>query len=186
MSRSGPDVSGGGGAQHISVSAKFRDQLNSLMKTLSKTSPTFVRCIKPNPDKVCMRGVSGLPSCLQTPAELARCTMSVPALLPEQRPELTASVGVGAFQLPRTFHAELIEHQLRCSGVLAAVKISQSGYRFPTHLLCAVQYICVIGSYRRAMRCPVLTEATRYPSRVSYWECATRYRPLIGQTAARG
>ena len=32
----------------MSVSAKFREQLNALMKTLDKTRPTFVRCIKPN------------------------------------------------------------------------------------------------------------------------------------------
>jgi myosin-5 len=35
----------------VSVSAKFREQLNALMKTLDKTRPTFVRCIKPNNDQ---------------------------------------------------------------------------------------------------------------------------------------
>ena len=65
--------------QHISVSAKFREQLGQLMKTLDKTHPTFVRCIKPNADKI-----------------------------------------------PGFFGAPLVDHQLRCSGVYAAVKISQA------------------------------------------------------------
>jgi len=66
-------------AQHVSVSAKFREQLNHLMKTLDKTRPTFVRCIKPNVDKA-----------------------------------------------PGVFLASLVDHQLRCSGVYSAVKISQA------------------------------------------------------------
>eukprot|EP00945_MAST-04E_sp_MAST-4E-sp1_P007366 g7366.t1 len=35
-----------------SISALFRGQLNSLMKTLYDTSPHYIRCIKPNPAKV--------------------------------------------------------------------------------------------------------------------------------------
>ena len=76
----------GKASQHISVSAKFREQLGQLMKTLDKTRPTFVRCIKPNADKV-----------------------------------------------PARFRAALVDHQLRCSGVYAAVKISQAGY--PSRML---------------------------------------------------
>ena len=35
-----------------SVSAQFKDQLRSLMVTLSTTHPRYVRCIKPNHDKL--------------------------------------------------------------------------------------------------------------------------------------
>jgi len=85
----GQATKGGGGrglplgkaSQHISVSAKFREQLNHLMKTLDRTRPTFVRCIKPNCDKG-----------------------------------------------PSLFNTPLVDHQLRCSGVYSAVKISQAGY----------------------------------------------------------
>ena len=33
------------------VSTQFKEELNSLMKTLSETSPHYVRCIKPNTEK---------------------------------------------------------------------------------------------------------------------------------------
>lgn len=33
------------------VSTQFKDELNNLMKTLSETSPHYVRCVKPNPQK---------------------------------------------------------------------------------------------------------------------------------------
>ena len=33
------------------VSTQFKDELNSLMKTLSETSPHYVRCVKPNSQK---------------------------------------------------------------------------------------------------------------------------------------
>lgn len=33
------------------VSTQFKEELNNLMKTLSETSPHYVRCIKPNTEK---------------------------------------------------------------------------------------------------------------------------------------
>ena len=81
VGRGGAGTGAGKAAQHISVSAKFREQLAQLMKTLDKTRPTFVRCIKPNTDKAAA-----------------------------------------------TFCSTLVDHQLRCSGVYAAVKIAQAGY----------------------------------------------------------
>ena len=39
----------------VSVGSQFRAQLQELMGTLSDTNPYFIRCIKPNPQKV--RGI---------------------------------------------------------------------------------------------------------------------------------
>jgi myosin-5 len=35
----------------VSVAAQFRESLSSLMNTIGKTTPHYVRCIKPNPQK---------------------------------------------------------------------------------------------------------------------------------------
>ena len=35
-----------------SVSAQFKEQLNGLVTTLDLTNPRFVRCVKPNPEKL--------------------------------------------------------------------------------------------------------------------------------------
>ena len=43
---------GGKGHSSLSVSSKFRSQLHQLMITIQKTRTRYVRCIKPNPDKV--------------------------------------------------------------------------------------------------------------------------------------
>ena len=36
----------------LTVSNEFKDQLNSLMETVNKTEPHFIRCIKPNPQNL--------------------------------------------------------------------------------------------------------------------------------------
>ena len=72
------------------------------MKTLDKTRPSFVRCIKPNPEKA-------------------------------------ASL----------FRASVVDHQLRCSGVYSAVKISQVCLRVcecvcfaPWSVVCVWESLC--------------------------------------------
>ncbi|KAF7455996.1 myosin-related protein [Cryptosporidium felis] len=58
--RGGEDSSGGAGSATISnrpkgilvtVSGAFREQLNGLIETLNNTSPSYIRCIKPNSRK---------------------------------------------------------------------------------------------------------------------------------------
>ncbi|KAF8098341.1 hypothetical protein N665_0268s0010 [Sinapis alba] len=64
-----------------SVSSRFKQQLQALMETLSKTEPHYVRCVKPN-----------------------------------------------TLNRPQKFENLSVLHQLRCGGVLEAVRISVAGY----------------------------------------------------------
>ncbi|KFK29930.1 hypothetical protein AALP_AA7G196700 [Arabis alpina] len=64
-----------------SVSSRFKQQLQALMETLSKTEPHYVRCVKPN-----------------------------------------------SLNRPQKFENLSVLHQLRCGGVLEAVRISLAGY----------------------------------------------------------
>ncbi|CAE6162205.1 unnamed protein product [Arabidopsis arenosa] len=64
-----------------SVSSRFKQQLQALMETLSKTEPHYVRCVKPN-----------------------------------------------SLNRPQKFESLSVLHQLRCGGVLEAVRISLAGY----------------------------------------------------------
>lgn len=50
--RGGPAANRGRGKAFVSVGGQFKEQLNDLMTTLRTTSPYFIRCIKPNPEKV--------------------------------------------------------------------------------------------------------------------------------------
>lgn len=49
----GPSAAGGasGKSRKISLGAQFKDSLNQLMETLSKTEPHYIRCVKPNETK---------------------------------------------------------------------------------------------------------------------------------------
>ena len=59
MSPSGSSGQGGGARsgkatrKKPTVSSQFKDSLHALMATLGQASPYFVRCIKPNVQKVC-------------------------------------------------------------------------------------------------------------------------------------
>ncbi|XP_019195644.1 PREDICTED: myosin-15 isoform X1 [Ipomoea nil] len=64
-----------------SVASRFKQQLQSLLETLSSTEPHYIRCIKPN-----------------------------------------------SLNRPQKFEKQSILHQLRCGGVLEAVRISLAGY----------------------------------------------------------
>lgn len=64
-----------------SVATRFKQQLQSLVETLSTTEPHYIRCVKPNNDNK-----------------------------------------------PGRFENQSVIHQLRCGGVLEAVRISCSGY----------------------------------------------------------
>jgi myosin-5 len=47
-----PEQSSGAKGRKLSVSSKFRSQLTSLMTNISVTKSRYIRCIKPNPEKV--------------------------------------------------------------------------------------------------------------------------------------
>ena len=75
---------GGRGAKKspfVSVGSQFKKQLQDLIDTLTTTSPYFVRCVKPNPEKV-----------------------------------------------PGGFNRPSVASQLRCGGVVEAVRVCQAGY----------------------------------------------------------
>ncbi|CAH2077072.1 unnamed protein product, partial [Thlaspi arvense] len=78
---SAPEESTRSSYKFSSVSSRFKQQLQALMETLSKTEPHYVRCVKPN-----------------------------------------------SFNRPQKFENLSVLHQLRCGGVLEAVRISLAGY----------------------------------------------------------
>ncbi|KAG2238837.1 hypothetical protein Bca52824_091907 [Brassica carinata] len=76
-----PEESARSSYKFSSVSSRFKQQLQALMETLSKTEPHYVRCVKPN-----------------------------------------------TLNRPQKFENLSVLHQLRCGGVLEAVRISLAGY----------------------------------------------------------
>ncbi|CAH8320959.1 unnamed protein product [Eruca vesicaria subsp. sativa] len=78
---SAPEASARSSYKFSSVSSRFKQQLQALMETLSKTEPHYVRCVKPN-----------------------------------------------TLNRPQKFENLSVLHQLRCGGVLEAVRISLAGY----------------------------------------------------------
>ncbi|EOA15895.1 hypothetical protein CARUB_v10003985mg [Capsella rubella] len=76
-----PEESARSSYKFSSVSSRFKQQLQALMETLSKTEPHYVRCVKPN-----------------------------------------------SLNKPQKFESLSVLHQLRCGGVLEAVRISLAGY----------------------------------------------------------
>ncbi|XP_010432598.2 PREDICTED: myosin-15-like [Camelina sativa] len=76
-----PEDSARSSYKFSSVSSRFKQQLQALMETLSKTEPHYVRCVKPN-----------------------------------------------SLNKPQKFESLSVLHQLRCGGVLEAVRISLAGY----------------------------------------------------------
>ncbi|KAL8501897.1 hypothetical protein ACS0TY_021134 [Phlomoides rotata] len=76
-----PEESSRSSYKFSSVASRFKQQLQSLMETLSSTEPHYVRCVKPN-----------------------------------------------SLNRPNRFESSSILHQLRCGGVLEAVRISLAGY----------------------------------------------------------
>ncbi|CAB80037.1 myosin-like protein [Arabidopsis thaliana] len=78
---SAPEESTRSSYKFSSVSSRFKQQLQALMETLSKTEPHYVRCVKPN-----------------------------------------------SLNRPQKFESLSVLHQLRCGGVLEAVRISLAGY----------------------------------------------------------
>ncbi|KAL1219567.1 Myosin-15 [Cardamine amara subsp. amara] len=78
---SAPEESVRSSYKFSSVSSRFKQQLQALMETLSKTEPHYVRCVKPN-----------------------------------------------SLNRPQKFESLSVLHQLRCGGVLEAVRISLAGY----------------------------------------------------------
>ncbi|CAN8327172.1 unnamed protein product [Cochlearia groenlandica] len=83
---SSPEESVRSSYKFSSVSSRFKQQLQSLMETLSKTEPHYVRCVKPN-----------------------------------------------SLNKPQKFENLSVLHQLRCGGVLEAVRISLAGYPTRRH-----------------------------------------------------
>uniref|UniRef100_A0A1J3FM19 Myosin-15 n=1 Tax=Noccaea caerulescens TaxID=107243 RepID=A0A1J3FM19_NOCCA len=78
---SAPEESSRSSYKFSSVASRFKQQLQALMETLSKTEPHYVRCVKPN-----------------------------------------------SLNRPQKFENLSVLHQLRCGGVLEAVRISLAGY----------------------------------------------------------
>ncbi|KAL7159103.1 hypothetical protein ABFS83_01G006500 [Erythranthe nasuta] len=76
-----PEESSRSSYKFSSVASRFKQQLQSLMETLSSTEPHYVRCVKPN-----------------------------------------------SLNRPHRFENASIIHQLRCGGVLEAIRISLAGY----------------------------------------------------------
>uniref|UniRef100_A0A830CV10 Myosin-15 n=1 Tax=Phtheirospermum japonicum TaxID=374723 RepID=A0A830CV10_9LAMI len=76
-----PEESSRSSYKFSSVAARFKQQLQALMETLSSTEPHYIRCVKPN-----------------------------------------------SLNKPHRFETPSILHQLRCGGVLEAVRISLAGY----------------------------------------------------------
>ncbi|ESQ53833.1 hypothetical protein EUTSA_v10024207mg [Eutrema salsugineum] len=83
---SAPEESARSSYKFSSVSSRFKQQLQALMQTLSKTEPHYVRCVKPN-----------------------------------------------SLNRPQKFENLSVLHQLRCGGVLEAVRISLAGYPTRRH-----------------------------------------------------
>ena len=58
-----PDINMSGSDRKVSLGFQFRKQLDELMKTLNQTEPHYIRCVKPNDDK--LAGVFRGLMCLQ-------------------------------------------------------------------------------------------------------------------------
>lgn len=92
--------------QPLSVSQQFQQSLHSLMITLNQANPFFIRCIKSNSDKVAL---SSLKYDSKPPANQFN---SFRFLL----------------QIPSKFDDDIVQRQLRYTGMLETVRIRQAGY----------------------------------------------------------
>ncbi|ETO28708.1 class VII unconventional myosin [Reticulomyxa filosa] len=98
-----PDAIDSSKTKKLSLGAQFQEQLSNLMTILHATQPHYIRCIKPNPDK--------MPN------------IFVGKLVLEQ-------VCLTIFNIKKKRKAAWYTYNLTYSGVFEAVKIRKSGYPF--------------------------------------------------------
>ena len=94
-----------------------------LMHT-NRCSPYFIRCIKPNSDKVCDNK-----PCIYCNGHVQEflTLVSQPHLTPFPLPSYPNHI-TSHIQLPGCFNERLVMHQLRCLGVMETVHIRRLGF----------------------------------------------------------
>lgn len=110
------------GTKFNSVGSQFKKQLAELMVQLHAMEPHYIRCIKPNESaQVGAFGGGGAPMRVLVCRSLFSCLAQQLKMLVPTLPDVVTTQ-------PSVFENKNVLHQLKCGGVMEAVRISCAGF----------------------------------------------------------
>lgn len=147
------NVAGKASGRNVTLGAKFRGQLSTLMTTLNATEPHYIRCIKPNPNKAPLEFVGEMSLkqlryagvCVFTSLYTCVCNGSACSTYRHIHMYMHMHTRTDTHACTHTpTHTHIYVYPCRYAGVFEAVKIRKQGYPFRlTHMEFFRRYKCV-------------------------------------------